>query len=456
MIVDRKLDEYIKLTRALEQSKQEIKTELETTEKVIVFMDLVGSTEFKIMNSTEPWIWIARLSHFYEITYEHVTKRSGSVVKFIGDEAMASFPVSEIASVTNLMKDLPEIETEMMARTGYPARIKIAADVGKIYEFKIIDHAPPDPQGTPVDRCARIAKWCKPSTVLISEELYGRILGIGENPSSWSRLKQVEARGIGTITIYQLGEGRSVEEPPTPESRMPYDNLTPFQRFLLQRHMDSDEAMLELQNQGRVMEGPKFASMMQRELLKRELLTLPAGGTVLAVCGHKKLIEETYYQYFYDYAKRSYQSENGLERIRVCRIFIPDETGFSIRQDRAMKGHDKNKEYGVRAVRIPIDKRKGMLEHAWGEAIAQFNSDYGFGYVLLLHQDRFVGYTHELADLKSQKLRICAWHSDSNGRELIELFSELLEWSEWRLRSTRSSESSLRDGLDSLLRDYLA
>jgi class 3 adenylate cyclase len=428
---------YHETTNTLKTLQQAIKKHLEDTERIIVFIDLVGSTRFKIEYSAEPWIWIARLSLFYQILSKSAKQYGGTVVKFIGDEAMISFDGSRIEAAVNLITSIATIEDEMQKRTGRPAKIKIAADIGHVYEFNIIEHGPPDPQGTPTDRCARIAKRCLPGQVLVSQELYQRLPATEKN--SWTFLASEKAHGLGFIGIYILGTSLSETEPTIEAESGTTDNLTPFQKLLRERLLprQNDEAA-ELEQQGTKTLGTQFASMMERELDN-----LGPRGTVLALCGEKKLLgnEPTYYGYFYRFAKDSFDKEGKSNRIRVCRLFMPGDSGFTTVQDEALKGHSDNETLGVRGVRIPASNRQGILDLSWSEAIRRFNSEYGFGYVVLIEPSRgAVGYTHE-ADLKSKNIKVCEWKSDRTARELIQIFRELLVESEWTAESSPEEEN---------------
>ena len=60
-------------------------------EAVIVFVDMVESTKFKIDHSTDPETWIRRVFLFSAIVTEYVEALGGRVIKYIGDEVMAAF-----------------------------------------------------------------------------------------------------------------------------------------------------------------------------------------------------------------------------------------------------------------------------------------------------------------------------------------------------------------------------
>src|SRR5262249_35673703 len=135
-------------------------------ERAIVFMDVVASTAFKVEHSAHPEEWILRVRQFSELLAAAVQNCNGKVIKFIGDEVMATF--ENIYDAQNLVGRISEIEDNLKAATGFETKIKVAADFGFVYELAFEGHDAPDPQGTPVDRCARIAKFGVPNEVLAS------------------------------------------------------------------------------------------------------------------------------------------------------------------------------------------------------------------------------------------------------------------------------------------------
>lgn len=58
-------------------------------ECVVVFIDLVDSTKFKIEHSKEPERWILRVKQFGDIIKEYVENSNGKVVKYIAPIQLA-------------------------------------------------------------------------------------------------------------------------------------------------------------------------------------------------------------------------------------------------------------------------------------------------------------------------------------------------------------------------------
>ena len=123
--------------------------------------------------------------------------------KFVGDEVMAVFRGTDaLDNAMSLVTRRERIEADLKTVTGVETQIKVALDKGPVYLLKFEGHEVLDPQGSAVDRCARIAKFAKPRLVLASAEV-ARDSG---GDYQWSLAGEVPARGLGRISIFQLGE----------------------------------------------------------------------------------------------------------------------------------------------------------------------------------------------------------------------------------------------------------
>lgn len=166
-------------------------------EKAIIFMDVVDSTEFKTRYPDNPEVWILRVKQFSELLTTAITQCNGKVVKYIGDEVMASF--DNINDAKNLVGRVSEIEETLKTGTGFETRIKVTADFGFVYELEFENHMEPDPHGSPVDRCARIAKFNTAGEVLSSSTF------VEKTPQlNWKKVGLGELKGLGQQVIYQL------------------------------------------------------------------------------------------------------------------------------------------------------------------------------------------------------------------------------------------------------------
>lgn len=188
----------------LEREAQKVIEEIRSGfgDLVVVFIDMVGSTEYKLDYSQEPEKWILRQKQFGEVITEYIKELGGRIVKYIGDEVMAAFDRNtRINDSVNLILRINEIESNLKLLLDAETRIKICIDAGDVYLLKYEGHDELDPQGTPIDRCARIAKFAEPGAVLASFDYVKQTQNL-----LWQELGSVELKGIGETTIYQLGE----------------------------------------------------------------------------------------------------------------------------------------------------------------------------------------------------------------------------------------------------------
>lgn len=203
-------DELIALESLKKLADQLAKEAADTTEKirkgtvdvVVVFVDMVDSTKFKLEHADAPEKWILRVKQFSDILTAQVTGLGGRVVKYLGDEVMAIFDTdSRIHDAMALVSRLDSIEKVLTQVTGYPTKIKIVVDTGPVYLLQYQGHDELDPQGTPVDRCARIGKLAQAGTVLSVADFVNKA-GTAFN---WHKLGVSELKGIGETVVYQLG-----------------------------------------------------------------------------------------------------------------------------------------------------------------------------------------------------------------------------------------------------------
>jgi class 3 adenylate cyclase len=105
------------------------------------------------------------------------------VVKRIGDELMVTF--KDLAGAECFV-DSPVTDTVLQTY-----QYKIAVDFGSAYHFRFVEHLADDPYGPVVDRCARIAKYAGPSTVICSRAYRNRVA----NPAAYVSIGNFALRG---------------------------------------------------------------------------------------------------------------------------------------------------------------------------------------------------------------------------------------------------------------------
>ncbi|MCR8927456.1 adenylate/guanylate cyclase domain-containing protein [Priestia megaterium] len=206
------INKHVEILNNANQLVDEAKAKAESVTKeiregfhdvVVVFIDLVDSTKFKVEFKEEPEKWILRLVQFSEFLTKLIEEANGKVVKYIGDEVMAIFDQETMVNDTlNLLNRIDDIQQHLTNITNHDTKVKIAVDKGEVYLVKYTGHQELDPQGTPVDRCARIAKYAQPGTVVTSFE-YQKFIG---KRTITHEVGNIDLKGIGITSIYQLYE----------------------------------------------------------------------------------------------------------------------------------------------------------------------------------------------------------------------------------------------------------
>ncbi|QQS34787.1 MAG: adenylate/guanylate cyclase domain-containing protein [Ignavibacteriales bacterium] len=190
--------------------------------RVVVFVDMVDSTKYKIEKKDEPEKWILRVWQFSEIIKEYIEECGGKVVKYIGDELMGIFErKTKIDDALSFVMRIKDMEKNLYEVTNEATKIKMALDYGDVYLIEYEGHSELDPQGTAVDRCARIGKYCNPSTILTSFEFLNEC----SYPKQWNMVGEVELKGLGLTKIYQFGDKTVIIEKKVEIAENHFDNL---------------------------------------------------------------------------------------------------------------------------------------------------------------------------------------------------------------------------------------
>lgn len=162
--VNKATTEFAKVTDSIEQlikKQDELATEIRQSAHpaVIVFVDLVGSTRAKTDHMNEPEVWLLPARQFYDVLARYISSLGGRVVKFIGDEAMAVFDGdTRLNDAANFISRIQELQDVLSGASQEKVKVKVAIDSGLVYAIEMPGQTETDVLGTPVDRCARIAK----------------------------------------------------------------------------------------------------------------------------------------------------------------------------------------------------------------------------------------------------------------------------------------------------------
>lgn len=210
--------------------------------RVVVFVDMVDSTKYKIEKKDEPEKWILRVWQFSEIIKQYIEECDGKVVKYIGDELMGIFErKTQIEDSLNFIMRIKDMEKSLYEITKEVTRIKISIDYGDVYLLQYEGHSELDPQGTPIDRCARVAKYCNPSTILTSYEYLKECA----YPKQWHLVGEAEMKGLGVTKIYQFGEKTVIVEKKIEISESQYEG---FKRQITELTNSNQDLQLDLKD----------------------------------------------------------------------------------------------------------------------------------------------------------------------------------------------------------------
>lgn len=189
----------------------EMPKENEPIASFVFFIDLVDSSAFKTRH--KPAVWIPCMQDFFDYLNDFIVRYKGQVIKFIGDEVMGVIPAYSDALNEELQenlemffyglkvaeKDLSGIFSNHTA-ADEAIKLKTAFDFGTL--FPIVGNKAEkmhDYLGTPVDRCARISKFAKQSTILASKEAIDKLNQIyddGQKPFTTRHISTIALKGI--------------------------------------------------------------------------------------------------------------------------------------------------------------------------------------------------------------------------------------------------------------------
>ncbi len=202
------LQEIVRLAKRVSEDLESLRSQKTLA---VMFVDLAGSTEFKTEHPNEEE-WLPRLAKFL-LGVTRIIESSGRVVKYIGDEVMATFDgnaavLSAEQAAERVLSFCEEIEEERF-------RVKIAMDYGAVSlldfgqaESEGTDASPglhmQDPHGAVVDRCARLMGQCVAGAVLCS----AAFREASRTHTRWQPIGEFRSKGFSeAVAVFQLETG---------------------------------------------------------------------------------------------------------------------------------------------------------------------------------------------------------------------------------------------------------
>lgn len=204
--IDRKLlelDEIKLKISKLQETEQRIKNQIRKMMKqsVVCFVDMDESSRAKIRLEKQPEEWIYQVKSFCDVVAHYMEGFGGEPLKFLGDGVLGSFQGPEcFLSAEKLAESVEEIRRDVESKAKVKTGLKMSIDFGQVYFLNYEGHNPPDPQGTCVDRCARLLTIATSGSVLASEDFVSQL----QDRSRWGGPLFRQLRNIGPSVMWQI------------------------------------------------------------------------------------------------------------------------------------------------------------------------------------------------------------------------------------------------------------
>jgi len=198
------------LERALTLSSN-LEAFTESRDLYILFIDLCDSTSFKqycLEQKMPESVWIQRQMIFLSRAAYFVQRYSGTIIKTIGDELLATFDMTiDPLDIVNCCAESSNSFSNLRMYNKGKFRIttRSSIDFGECYNGQIIQPSIFDPIGTCVDRCARINKKIDPEHIGLSDDFHAVLLQRHPDISFGSSSERIEElRGLGQVVYFSI------------------------------------------------------------------------------------------------------------------------------------------------------------------------------------------------------------------------------------------------------------
>lgn len=142
--------------------------------KIIMFVDMVGSTAYKCDHSM--FDGLRKVMRHNNVITDIVVNSGGRVVKYIGDEVMAHFEHEKGEDAINAAIKIQEEFNKINSQEKREGSEKIESQIGIGYgKDDVLLLEDRDIHGTPVDAAKRLVAIAKPTQILINGYLEGNV-----------------------------------------------------------------------------------------------------------------------------------------------------------------------------------------------------------------------------------------------------------------------------------------
>lgn len=166
--------------------------EVERPNRVVVFADIVGSTEMK---SKGEITWLPTVGKFYDVVYNAVSHHNGQIIKYLGDGAIATFPDDAASEAINAAIYIQEQLEELRHNNVLACQCSIGIATGKPVEFTV--RGAVDYIGETIDLAARLTGAAAPNAVWADASTIS-VANMGRVKSELGRASRRDAAGYRT------------------------------------------------------------------------------------------------------------------------------------------------------------------------------------------------------------------------------------------------------------------
>lgn len=166
--------------------------EVERPNRVIVFADIVGSTEMKSKGEVT---WLPTVGKFYDVVHQAVHEQNGQLAKYLGDGAIATFSDDAASDAINAAIRIQEELEEFRHKNVLVCQCSIGIATGRPVAFTVsgvVDYI-----GETVDLAARLCSAAAPNAVWADASTIS-VANMGRVKSDLGRASRRDAAGYRT------------------------------------------------------------------------------------------------------------------------------------------------------------------------------------------------------------------------------------------------------------------
>jgi class 3 adenylate cyclase len=166
--------------------------EPERPNRVVLFADIVGSTEMKSKGEVT---WLPTVGKFYDVVHNAVEDHDGQIIKYLGDGAIAVFPDDAASEAINAAIRIQEQLEDLRHKNILICQCSVGIATGQPVEFTVSGVT--DYIGATVDLAARLCGAAAPNAVWADASTIS-VANMGRVRSDLGRASRRDAAGYRT------------------------------------------------------------------------------------------------------------------------------------------------------------------------------------------------------------------------------------------------------------------